>query len=139
MFRDETALFLNNIVKIVEFWSSSTDDFQPPVNGAFFPRPSYNYSDLLMKFLSSSFYSVTPTHSTIILTTSKVRSVRRRRGKWGVRASELGLGLGTHLFVKVPQPRDSEVPFSVFESSCQKALGLGDLSTHSIQPFKIAF
>jgi len=27
------------------------------------------------------------------------------------------LGLGTHLFVTVPQPGDSEVTFSVFESS----------------------
>jgi len=27
-------------------------------------------------------------------------------------------GLGTHLFVKVPQPSDSKVTFSVFESSC---------------------
>jgi len=26
------------------------------------------------------------------------------------------LGLGTHLFVKVPRPGDSEVTFSVFES-----------------------
>jgi len=30
----------------------------------------------------------------------------------------LKLGLGTHLFVKVVQPGDSEVTFSVFESSC---------------------
>jgi len=29
----------------------------------------------------------------------------------------LNLGLGTHLFVKVPSPGDSEVTFSVFESS----------------------
>jgi len=29
-----------------------------------------------------------------------------------------GLGLGIHLFVKVPQPGDSEVIFAVFESSC---------------------
>jgi len=28
------------------------------------------------------------------------------------------LGLGTHLFVKVPRPGDNEVTFSVFESSC---------------------
>jgi len=27
------------------------------------------------------------------------------------------LGLGTHLFVKVPRPGDSEVTFSVFESN----------------------
>jgi len=27
----------------------------------------------------------------------------------------VGLGLGTHLFVKVPRPEDSEVTFSVFE------------------------
>jgi len=26
------------------------------------------------------------------------------------------IGLGTHLFVKVPRPGDSEVTFSVFES-----------------------
>jgi len=30
----------------------------------------------------------------------------------------IGLGLGTHLFVKVPRPGDSEVTFAVFESSC---------------------
>jgi len=28
------------------------------------------------------------------------------------------LGLGTHLFVKASRPVDSEVTFSVFESSC---------------------
>jgi len=28
------------------------------------------------------------------------------------------LGTGTHLFVKVPQPGDNKVTFSVFESSC---------------------
>jgi len=27
------------------------------------------------------------------------------------------LGLGNHLYVKVPRPRDSKVTFSVFESS----------------------
>jgi len=32
------------------------------------------------------------------------------------------LGLGTHLFVKVPRPGDSEVTFSVFESSCHLLL-----------------
>jgi len=32
-------------------------------------------------------------------------------------ASNNTLGLGTHLFVKVPRPGDSEVTFSVFESS----------------------
>jgi len=34
------------------------------------------------------------------------------------------LGLGTHNFVKVPRPRDSEGqgPFSVFESSCHLLL-----------------
>jgi len=31
-------------------------------------------------------------------------------------------GLGSDLFVKVPQPRDSEVTFSVFESSCHLLL-----------------
>jgi len=31
-------------------------------------------------------------------------------------------GLGTHLFVKVPQPGDSEGPFSVFESTCHLLL-----------------
>jgi len=34
----------------------------------------------------------------------------------------LSLGLGTHLFVKVPRPGDSEVTFSVFESSCHLLL-----------------
>jgi len=28
------------------------------------------------------------------------------------------LGLGPHLFVKVPRPGDSEITFSVFEKSC---------------------
>jgi len=32
------------------------------------------------------------------------------------------LGLGTHLFVQVPRPGDSEVTFSVFESSCHLLL-----------------
>jgi len=31
-------------------------------------------------------------------------------------------GLGTHLFVKVPRPGDSEVTFSVFESNCHLLL-----------------
>jgi len=31
-------------------------------------------------------------------------------------------GLGTHLFVKVPPPGDSEGTFSVFESSCHLLL-----------------
>jgi len=30
----------------------------------------------------------------------------------------VALGLGTHLFVKLPRPGNSEVNFSVFESSC---------------------
>jgi len=30
--------------------------------------------------------------------------------------------LGPHLFVKVPQPEDSEVTFAVFESSCHLLL-----------------
>jgi len=34
----------------------------------------------------------------------------------------LGLGLGTHLFVKVARPGDSEGTFSVFESSCHLLL-----------------
>jgi len=34
----------------------------------------------------------------------------------------VGLGLGTHLFVKVPWPRDSERTFSVFESNCHLLL-----------------
>jgi len=32
------------------------------------------------------------------------------------------LSLGTHLVVKVPRPRDSEVTFSAFESSCHLLL-----------------
>jgi len=32
-------------------------------------------------------------------------------------ASIQGLGLDTHLFVKVPRPGDSEVTFLIFESS----------------------
>jgi len=31
-------------------------------------------------------------------------------------------GLGTHLFVKVPRPGDSEVTLLVFESSCHLLL-----------------
>jgi len=31
-------------------------------------------------------------------------------------------GLGTHLFVKVPQPGGSKVTFLVFESSCHLLL-----------------
>jgi len=31
-------------------------------------------------------------------------------------------GIGTHLFVKVPQPGDSEGTFSAFESSCHLSL-----------------
>jgi len=34
---------------------------------------------------------------------------------------------GTHLFVKVPQLRDSEVTFSVFESSCHLLLSVKPL------------
>jgi len=33
-----------------------------------------------------------------------------------------GLGLGTHLFPKIPRPGDSEVTFAVFESSCHLLL-----------------
>jgi len=32
------------------------------------------------------------------------------------------VGLGTHLFVKVPRPGDSKVTFSVIESSCHLLL-----------------
>jgi len=32
------------------------------------------------------------------------------------------LVIGTHLFVKVPQPEDSEETFSVFECSCHLLL-----------------
>jgi len=32
------------------------------------------------------------------------------------------IGLGSHLFVKVSQPGDSEVTFSVFERSCHLLL-----------------
>jgi len=32
------------------------------------------------------------------------------------------LDLGTHLFVKVPQPENSKVTLSVFESSCHLLL-----------------
>jgi len=35
------------------------------------------------------------------------------------------LGIGNHLFVKVPRPEDSEVTFSVFESSCDLAVTIG--------------
>jgi len=37
-------------------------------------------------------------------------------------ANSLCLGLGLHLFVKVPRPGDSEVIFAVFESSCHLLL-----------------
>jgi len=32
------------------------------------------------------------------------------------------LGLGTHLFVKIPRPGDSEVTFAFIESSCHLLL-----------------
>jgi len=38
--------------------------------------------------------------------------------KFWRRLSSVGLGLGTHIFVKVSRPGNSEVTFSVFESSC---------------------
>jgi len=45
----------------------------------------------------------------------------RTTGNWGLIkwkwALVYGLGLGTHLFVKVPQPGDSEGTFSIFELS----------------------
>jgi len=37
-------------------------------------------------------------------------------------SKDLGRFLGTHLFVKVPRLGDSEVIFSVFESSCHLLL-----------------
>jgi len=37
-------------------------------------------------------------------------------------ANVVGLGLGTHLFVKIPRPEDSEVTFLVFDSSCHLLL-----------------
>jgi len=41
--------------------------------------------------------------------------------------------LGTHLFVKVPRPGNSEVTFSVFESSCQvEAIPLNALPKDTI-------
>jgi len=43
----------------------------------------------------------------------------------------LYVGLGTHLFVKVPRPGDSEVTFSVFESSCRQAATCYYQSNHS--------
>jgi len=53
----------------------------------------------------------------------KIRVKRNYIAKW--RENEMDsllkmefLDLGTHLFVKVPRPGDSEVTFSVFESSC---------------------
>jgi len=69
---------------------------------------------------------------------------RCRGGKWyavemslGViltPMSFLGLGLVTHLFVKVLRPGDSKVTFSVFESSCHLLQGtaseLADLLSH---------
>jgi len=32
------------------------------------------------------------------------------------------LGLDPHLFVKIPQPGDSEMAFAIFESSCHLLL-----------------
>jgi len=32
------------------------------------------------------------------------------------------LGIGTHLFVKVPRPGESEVTFLIFESTCHLLL-----------------
>jgi len=37
---------------------------------------------------------------------------------------EYRFGLGTHLFVKVPRPGDSEVTFAVCESSCHLSLSV---------------
>jgi len=45
--------------------------------------------------------------------------------------THFGLGLGTHLFVKVPRPGNSEKIFSVFESSCHMHLLLAYQSNHS--------
>jgi len=42
------------------------------------------------------------------------------------------LGLGTHLFVKVTRPGDSEVTFSAFESSCHLSL-LCNLAVQRLQ------
>jgi len=44
---------------------------------------------------------------------------------------EATVGLGTHLFVKVSRPRDSEVTFSVFESSCHLCAG-GDARMNAL-------
>jgi len=42
-----------------------------------------------------------------------------------IKNPRLKVGLvGTHLFVKVPRPRDSEVTFSVFKSSCHLLLSV---------------
>jgi len=35
---------------------------------------------------------------------------------------KVSLGLGTHLFVKVPRPGDSKRSFSIFESNCHLLL-----------------
>jgi len=46
-------------------------------------------------------------------------AIRRRPRKIILQYSSPNLiGLGNHLFLKVPRPGDSEVTFSVFESSC---------------------
>jgi len=46
------------------------------------------------------------------LVSDGTQSFRRQEGL------DAGVGLGTHLFVKVPRPGDSEVTFLVFELSC---------------------
>jgi len=48
---------------------------------------------------------------------SENRKMKIWEGPKGVVSS---IGLGTHLFAKVPRPGDSEVIFSVFESSSQR-------------------
>jgi len=52
-----------------------------------------------------------------LVRTLQILSYFYRMIKYGI-----GLGLGPHLFVKVPRPGDSEVTFAVFESSCHLLL-----------------
>jgi len=47
--------------------------------------------------------------------------------EWNPGSSE-GSRLGTHLFVKVPRPGDSEVTFAIFKSSCYLLLPVNHLS-----------
>jgi len=55
-------------------------------------------------------------------TVGETRKGQFLRGNRRNLAEGCEIGIGTHLFVKVPRPGDSEVTFSVFESRCHLLL-----------------